>query len=89
MNRCRSANCCLTQQIQRDIIERVTNRELAEKAGRILGRRGWKLRLSVALKRDYVTVLRWADGQLPVPDYVDAALELLEACEEIPPRWRK
>lgn len=39
-------------------------------------------RLSEITGKDYSTVKRWANGQLPVPLYVSILVELLEAVPE-------
>jgi hypothetical protein len=57
----------------------------------VLGNPGWKTRLSIGLDRSYYIVLRWSSGEVPVPGYVEAAIELLESCpmEQLPPRWKR
>jgi hypothetical protein len=52
---------------------------LKERAKPLLGGRGWRKRLAVALGVDYATVKRWTADGGKVPIYVQALLECLEA----------
>jgi hypothetical protein len=58
------------------------SREFEAKAGAIFGAHGWKKRIAAATGKDYATVKRWATGELPVPDYAVAIVELLEIVPE-------
>lgn len=58
------------------------SRELEARAAATLGGRGWKTRLAQITGKDYATVKRWANGELVVPEYVIAIIELLERLPE-------
>jgi DNA-binding transcriptional regulator YdaS (Cro superfamily) len=64
--------------------------DFVDRASRALGgARGWKSRLSKALGVAPSTVQRWASGEIEVPDYVVAVIELLEKVPVAfrPARW--
>jgi DNA-binding transcriptional regulator YdaS (Cro superfamily) len=52
--------------------------EFCHRAALTLGGRGWMTRLASALGVHYATVKRWANGEMDVPEYAAAAIELLE-----------
>jgi DNA-binding transcriptional regulator YdaS (Cro superfamily) len=56
----------------------VRTEEFVERASATLGGRGWMKRLSEALGVHYATVKRWASGDMVVPEYAAAVIELLE-----------
>lgn len=56
--------------------------EFCERAGAVLGGRGWMRRISELTGKDYATVKRWANGALEVPPYASVLIELLEAVPE-------
>jgi hypothetical protein len=57
-------------------------REFCERAGAVLGGRGWMRKLSEITGKDYSTVKRWASGQLEVPPYASFLIVLLEVVPE-------
>ena len=69
----------------------MTPADFADRAAALLGGRGWQTRFSAAMGIDPSTVRRWLAGDLPVPDYAAAAIELLEAVPKAfwPKRWLK
>ena len=54
------------------------SKEFCERSATAFGGRGWMKRLSEATGVHYATVKRWASGELPVPEYAAAIIELLE-----------
>lgn len=56
----------------------MTSSEFARRCGALWGTR-FASHLARAIGRDISTVHQWKHGREPVPEYVDAILELLEA----------
>lgn len=56
----------------------MTTDEFNYRAAACLGGRGWMTRLAAVTGVHYATVKRWASGELVVPEYVCALIELLE-----------
>jgi hypothetical protein len=52
--------------------------DFCRRADAALGGRGWMTTLARATGVHYATVKRWANGDLEVPEYVVAIVELLE-----------
>lgn len=63
--------------------------EFEQRATAALGGRGWQKAMSAALGVDASTIRRWTSGNVDVPTYAVAVLELLEATPAAfrPPRW--
>ena len=53
-------------------------KEFNLRAAAALGGRGWMTAMARALDVHYATVKRWASGDLQVPEYACAVVELLE-----------
>ena len=53
--------------------------EFNTRAALALGGRGWMTAMARITGVHYATVKRWASGDLPVPEYAAAIVELLEA----------
>lgn len=54
-------------------------KEFNTRAALALGGRGWMTAMARITGTHYSTVKRWASGDLPVPEYACAIVELLEA----------
>lgn len=52
----------------------MTPDELRDAAIEIFGRRGWTTDLAACLRIDRTTVYRYAQGQIPIPGPVEAAI---------------
>ncbi len=68
----------------------ITQSEFKSRGRAALGGHGWMARMSRGIGKDYTTVIRWANGDLSVPAYAVAVLELLEAVprDQHPSRFR-
>ena len=53
-----------------------------QRASLLLGGRGWITKLSIITGVHYTTAHRWSTGELEVPRYVVAILDLLEMVPE-------
>ena len=53
-------------------------KEFNNRAAAVLGGRGWMTAMARICGVHYATVKRWAAGDLPVPEYAVALIELLE-----------
>jgi hypothetical protein len=64
--------------------------EFETRASAALGGRGWQARLSRCIGVNASTIRRWAAGELTVPAYAVALLELLERVPHTarPGRWQ-
>jgi DNA-binding transcriptional regulator YdaS (Cro superfamily) len=60
----------------------MTTDEFNLRASACLGGRGWMTRLAAITGVHYATVKRWASGELVVPAYACALIELLEVVPE-------
>lgn len=69
----------------------MTRDEFNERCARLLGRHGWKIRFAEATGVHYATVKRWSSGDLAVPEYAAALVELLEGVPVFlrPRRWSR
>jgi len=50
----------------------------------------WRTKLTNNIGKDYATLKRWLNGELAIPEYVTAIIELLEVIlsRKWPDRWR-
>lgn len=64
-------------------------KEFCDRASAALGGHGWMAMLARACGAHYSTVKRWANGDLAVPEYAVAIVELLERVPAAmrPDRW--
>ncbi|TXH17282.1 MAG: hypothetical protein E6R03_04200 [Hyphomicrobiaceae bacterium] len=67
----------------------MTADEFRARASSVLLGRGWQVRLSRALGKNYDTVRNWSSGRVPVPPEVVAVIEFLETVPHPlrPARW--
>lgn len=56
----------------------MTADELKTSAVRLYGSHGWQTKLAHALQVDTSSIRRWANGQIPVPGPVAAAIRCFE-----------